>query len=713
MKSCLLTRKKSNNQKKHPVSLVSASLSGLLMTSFSYADSSNINQLEKVTVIHTGSIMSQTESEVVRPVAVIEGEEMEKRRAGTIGEALDGLPGISNADFGPGVGRPVIRGLQGSRVSVLEDGSRTSDVSGEGQDHAVASSTLRADSVEVIRGPAMLLYGSGATGGVVNVVSGRFSPIIGDRLNGTAQASYGSNGNDRRAGVELEIPFNPKMALRADLDMRTTDNFKINGRQTADGEGKQGELLNSNVESQNASVTGVYAGDHGFVGLGFSSLNNDYGIPEADYPNEYNRIESKAQRFDLRTELYDPMPGFNTARFNLAYTDFHQEEWGYQDANKVGLDATFKQKELDARFEMTHNPIADWRGVVGFDFNHVVFEAENDGDAFFIRPSQKQTLGLFSMQEKPTGFGQIELGFRVGYDHYNPEPQTESSVTGDSVVFAGNSINFETDPGSQSYLTTGIALGAVFNLDEQHKLRAGISRSEAAPGPEQLYAFGPHAASGTFEIGNPNLKKETYLNSEIGLIRQHGTLRYEATAFVNLVDNFVYFAFDDDNGEPRRVDEDGQTDPNGELMVYNQQADALFYGIEANAAMELDTRLPLTLRTSADYLRGELQDGGHLPRMTPPRVGLGADTRWQDMKLSLDYRYHFKQSYTAEAETATEAYATLGFDLVYTPSQHKDLRLFLKGRNLTDSDGRLHQSFFKDQSPIVGRNFTAGVRYQF
>ena len=696
------------------LALASAGLSSLLVSNPAFADLTQSTQLERVTVVQTGSIMSRTESEVVRPIAIIEGEEMEKRRAGTIGEALDGVPGISNADFGPGVGRPVIRGLQGSRVAVLEDGSRTSDVSGEGQDHAVASSTLRADSVEVIRGPAMLLYGSGATGGVVNVVSGRFSPIIGDRVNGTAQASYGTNGNDRRAGVAIEVPFNQQMALRADVDLRKTDNFAINGYQTADGEGKNGTLLNSDVENQNVSMTGVYAGDRGFLGLGFSQWVNDYGIPEADYPAEYDRIEAKSQRVDLRAELYDPLPGFNTARLNLAYTNYAQDEWEYENGNKAAQpEAIFKQKEFDLRVELTHNPIGDWGGVVGLDYNQVKFEAEDDGEAFFIRPSEKQSLGLFSMQEKPTSWGQFEIGFRLGYDQYNPEKQTSSTVTGDQVTFAGNPILFETDPGTQSYLTTGIALGAVFDIDTHHQIRTGISRSEAAPGPEQLYAFGRHGASGTFEIGNPNLKKEVYLNTEIGLMRKQGALRYEATLFANLVDNFVYFAFDENNGEPRRVNGNGIDDPNGELMVYNQQADALFYGVEASAAIDLETRLPLTLRASGDYLRGELRDGGNLPRMTPPRIGLGADTRWQDMQFSLDTRYHFKQTQTAQAETATDGYATLGFDLVYTPSQQKDLRLFLQGRNLTDSNGRLHQSFFKNEAPITGRNFTAGVRYQF
>jgi iron complex outermembrane receptor protein len=351
-----------------------------------YAQADTVSMLERISVVQTGSMMSQTESEVVRPIAVIEGEEMEKRRAGTIGEALDGLPGISNADFGPGVGRPVIRGLQGSRVAVLEDGSRVSDVSGEGADHAVASSTLRADSVEVIRGPATLLYGSGATGGVVNVVSGRFSPIIGDRANGAVQASYGLNGHDRRSGVALELPLSGEMAIRLDADYRKTDNFSINGFQSSDGEGKRNELLNSDLESRNLAITGVYAGERGFLGIGFSQWNSDYGIPEADAEN-YARIEAESKRFDLKGDLYDPIPGFNIARISLAYTDYKQDEFEYEDKVKESIpEAVFKQQEFDLRLELTHDPIASWIGVVGLDFNNTKFEADAEGDTFFIRP---------------------------------------------------------------------------------------------------------------------------------------------------------------------------------------------------------------------------------------------------------------------------------------------------------------------------------------
>ena len=332
-----------------------------------------VTSLERISVIQTGSIMSQTESEVVRPVVVIEGEEMEKRRAGTIGEALDGLPGIS------------------------------------------------------------------------------------------------------RSGVALELPVSGEMAIRLDADYRKTDNFSINGFQSSDGEGKRNELLNSDLESRNLAITGVYAGERGFLGIGFSQWNSDYGIPEADAEN-YARIEAESKRFDLKGDLYDPIPGFNIARISLAYTDYKQDEFEYEDKVKESIpEAVFKQQEFDLRLELTHDPIASWIGVVGLDFNNTKFEADAEGDTFFIRPSERNSIGVFSMQERPTSWGQFELGFRLGYDQFKPEPQANSPVAGNSVTFDNTSIgtvNFDPNPGTQSYLNTGIALGALFDLDSEHKLRA-------------------------------------------------------------------------------------------------------------------------------------------------------------------------------------------------------------------------------------------------
>ncbi|WP_290634900.1 TonB-dependent receptor [Aquisalimonas sp.] len=679
-----------------------------------------------------GTLFSRTESAVVQPINVLEGEQLERRRAGTIGETLDGEPGIANADFGPGVGRPVIRGLQGARIEMLEDGMRTSDVSDEGVDHVVANDPLRAERVEIIRGPATLLYGSGAAGGVVNVVTGRFDPAIGDRVSGSVYGSYSGNANDRQGSARLDVPVGENVALRADTSARRTDDFDIKGYQTTDGRGRRGTLINSDIASDAWSVTGMWSGHAGYVGLGYSHWDAEYGIPEpfdarpeseGGQSDEYERIFADYDRVDLRSELYNPMPGFTSLRANLAYTEFRQDEveFEYERTSDGGqldereTEAVFRQDELDARLELAHDPIAGFTGVVGLDTNHQDFVAEDprEGRDFFVRPVETRELGLFSVQERPTHFGQLEFGARIGQVHSDPSAVSDPQV--ESVERNGETVAFQRDPGTRRFTNFSASVGAMVDLDASHRVRTSLMRAERAPSTEQLYAFGRHGAADTFEVGNPDLRSETYLNLETTLERHAGTLRYEATAFYNRVDDFTYFQFiPDDDGNPRRVDENGEEDSDGVRLVFNDQDDVHLYGLELRAALDVEAApVPLTLRASGDLLRGRLRDGGNLPRMTPPRAGVGADVEWRELDASADYRRVFRQRHTGEAEQPTAGYHLISASVGWRPSRAPGLRVFLRGNNLLNEYGRRHQSYFRDSAPIIGRTVTAGLRYDF
>ena len=682
-------------------------------------------------VVVTGdSLMSRTESELVRPVRVIEDRELERRRAGTLGEVLDGLPGVANADFGPGVGRPVIRGLQGSRVEVLEDGLRTSDVSGEGVDHVVANDPLRARSVEFISGPATLMYGSGAAGGVVNVVTGRFSPRIGDAVSGSLLTSYTDNANERQLSTFVDAPLGEHFELRADYSGRRTSDYDIKGTQESDGGGRKGTLINSELESDTVSLSGMWSGQSGYLGLGYSHWRSDYGIPEPFDPrpedeggqsDEFERIDASYDRVDLRGELFDPLPGFRSARLSLAYTDFEQDEieTEFERTSDGGrfdereLEAAFLQDELDLRLEMIHEPTGGFEGTIGLDFNDVDFVGEDPdaGSNFFIRPVETQSLGLFAVEELPTDFGQLEFGARVGQQRARPEVVTDPQV--ESVDRGDGEVAFQQDPGTSHYDLVSASVGGRMDLGARHQLRGSFTYSQRAPSVEQLYAFGRHGASDTFEVGNPDLEKEHFHNAQLSLVQQGEPLRFEVTAFFNQVDDFVFFQFEpDEDGNPQRVDAEGNPDEDGELLVFNEQQDARFFGIELGAEADLvDAPVPVTARLNGDVLRGRLREGGNLPRMTPPRVGLGLDTQWQRFDLSLDLQQVFSQNRTGEAETRTSSYHLVGLDLGWRPADHEQLRVFARGRNLTNSDGRRHQSFFKESAPITGRALTAGLRY--
>ncbi|MCH8477925.1 MAG: TonB-dependent receptor plug domain-containing protein, partial [Wenzhouxiangella sp.] len=291
-------------------------------------------------IVTADPLGDRTADEIIRPVSVLVNEELDRRRAGTLGEVLDGMPGVANSDFGPGVGRPVVRGLQGTRVQVLEDGLGTSDVSGEGADHAIALDPSRADQIEVFRGPATLLYGSGAAGGVVNIRTWRFSPVLPEAPRIDGAFSYGFNGKDRQGRLALEGPVGQDFVFRADYSLRRTDDFDIKGfQQVGQTAGNEDTLRNSDVETDSGSITGLWRGDWGHFGLGLSYWETEYGIPEnfdarprdiGGQSDDLERVFADYIRLDLRGEFIDPLPGISMGRRKMAWPDFDQEEGEFE-----------------------------------------------------------------------------------------------------------------------------------------------------------------------------------------------------------------------------------------------------------------------------------------------------------------------------------------------------------------------------------------------
>jgi iron complex outermembrane receptor protein len=232
-----------------------------------------------------------------------------------------------------------------------------------------------------------------------------------------------------------------------------------------------------------------------------------------------------------------------------------------------------------------------------------------------------------------------------------------------------------------------------------------VSRSQRAPSAEQLYAFGHHAAAGTVEIGGPNLGKETYTNFEIGLDRHIGAFRYDFTLFYNDVNDFISLASQNDAaGQEIKID--------GNILVLNEQQNARFYGLEFGAVADIiDGPIAVSLRFSADHVRGKLNSGGNLPRMSPTRVGLGVDSAYKNFDFSLDYRRILNQHKIAITESNTDGYNLVSFDVNWSPASWNGTELFIQGRNLLNEYGRRHTSFFKDQSPILGRTLYTGIRF--
>jgi iron complex outermembrane recepter protein len=722
--------------------VLAAALAPLLFQGAAAQTSSPI--LEEI-VVTADPLGGRTADELIPPVTVLHGDELARRLAGSLGEILDGTPGVANADFGPGVGRPTVRGQQGSRVRVLDDGLPVADVSGEGADHAVAIDARGADQLEIFRGPMTLLYGSGAAAGVVNVRSFRFTPAFAPSSFARVEGSYSGNGDDRQAGVQAEHAFGEAFGLRAALGLRRSSDFSINGFQEQDQEeGFRGRLQNSSVSSDTGSLTGLLLQDWGSLAVGASRWRTDYGIPEVFDPQEirgegseeFERITADFTRFDLRGELTEPLPGISALRVKAAVTSFEQQETGFIFSRIDGsfeeseLEAEFENDQFDLRIDLVHAPIAGWRGVFGVNYSDRDFAAETEDGGFYVRPNRSRALAAYLIEERDTAFGRLEFGVRAERERVRAAPVFGGEIEGITQA-DGSFLAFATTLPVRRTTPLSVSAGAIIDLDPAHHLKVSLTQAQRAPAAEQRYAFGRHAAAGTFEVGNPGLRKETYNNLEVGIDRHAGRLRYEATLFYNRVNDYVFLASEDDgSGNPVFVNDIGNRAGEGEAagcepgdgdlcelrnqLVINRQADAEFYGAEFGARLAVaEGAVPVTLRLSGDLVRGQLRDGGDLPRITPTRFGLGVDSGWRDLAFSLDFQRVNRQTRTGVAESATDGYNLLSADVSWQLNAGGlDTTFYVRGRNLLDEDGRRHQSFLKEEVPIIGRAVFIGFRSQ-
>ena len=703
--------------KKRLVLLIGGALSAVAASHTAYADTPV--EMGKL-IVTSDPFGDRVVDDLINSVTVITDEELARRQSTTLGETLDGLPGVHNSDFGPGAGRPVLRGLQGSRVQILNNGLRVVDVAGEGADHNVAIDTSNAAQIEILRGPATLLYGGNASGGVINVISEHFNPNFSDQINVNGQFAYSGNGNQRLGNLGLSLPLSDNFVIRTDYAGQRSDDFDIDGFQGIDQTASdKGTLENSGIDTNSFSVTGLYSQAWGFAALGYSRWKTSYGLPAVITgvgEEEQAHIRADYDRIDFRSEINDPFAGIHTARFKVAYTEFYQGEVATEFDGGVleesGIEGEFDKDEAEVRIELLHNPIGAWEGVVGLQINDTAFQTSapaaggGHGGSFYVRDNETRSYGLFVLENTETSFGHVELAARIDYVDSEPATLDEELDVDFVAPFAGELMQ-AAKLSDRSFTPFSVSAGAIVDIDDSHHFRVSLSRSERAPSAEQLYSFGEHHASETVEIGDPDLDEEAYTNLEIGLDRHLGDFTYNITAFYNDVSDYIYLETRTIGGVPVLSDE-------GNNFLNNVQEDAKFYGAEFTSALQISKgNVPFTLRFSADYVRAKLHDGGDLPRISPARAGLGFDTGHGDVAFSMDYQRVFNQSKTANLESSTDGYDLVSFDVNWQPASLKGLGVFVKGRNLLNEDGRRHTSFLKDNSVIVGRSISAGFNFDF
>ncbi|MFT4046052.1 MAG: TonB-dependent receptor [Solimonas sp.] len=648
-------------------------------------------------IIVTANPLGRTSDDLVQPTTVLTGDDLDRVRRGTLGETLQSQPGVSTTDFGAGAGRPVIRGLAGPRVEMLENGLSAMDVSDLSPDHNVTIAPAQARQIEVLKGPATLLYGNSAAGGVVNVDNGRLPTRVEDGLHGALDTYYGTNGDEGSFSGEANYGDGPHM-LHLDYGFREAEDYDIPGYAAVDGTGSHDTLDNSQLRAQSGGASYSYIDGNGDVfGLGANRFVTNYGLPV----EESAFILMHQTRLDTQIILNKPVGWLDSLKFRGGTSNYDHTE--FEAKGEAGT--IFHNQQYQGRIEAVHVPLAGFRGVFGAQFNWRDFSAV--GEEAYVPPVYSRQAGLFFIEEKPYNLGKLEFGARVERDTNTP---------------GGGYADRDYTPFSAS-------LGSSFNVGDASHLKLYATHAERSPVPEELYAFGPHGATETFERGDLDAKKEVSNNIELGFDHHQQRWTFNASVYYNQINHYLYLSEVDEglnadgtgtasaDGVADRVDEDGTFDADSDILLVDyRQNDAKLYGFEAEVHYALlhDGPFKLDSRLFSDYVRARLDNGENIPRMPPLRVGVGLDGSWQRFAGGVSYTRANRQDDTAALETQTAGYNLLDADFSYrfyvADGGDRGASVYLRGSNLLDDDIRRSTSFVKDEVLAPGRSVYVGVR---
>jgi iron complex outermembrane receptor protein len=535
------------------------------------------------------------------------------------------------------------------------------------QDHAVTIEPFLADRIEILKGPSTLLYGSGAIGGVVNVVDGRIPQRMpADGSSGRVQVGHegASDGNIQVFRVDAGAAG---FVLHAD---------GMN-RRNGDYETPDGRLPNSYVNTNAGALGTSWVGDRGFIGVSVSRFLDHYGNPaEPADPIEGTasvHVQMAQTRHELKAALESPFAGIDKVEFSFGHADYRHVEF---EGDEVGT--TFANRSNEGRLVLTRE-VGGWLGAFGAQAFSRDFSAI--GEESFVPPSRSHGIGLFATGHREIGALGIELGARA--DHQDSVPL---------------------DGPTRKFRPYSLSAGLSWRMSDHWHATMNLDRAQRAPAEEELFSNGPHLASATFEIGDPALRQETANQFELGLHWHAELVDAKIAAYANRYDDFIHLA---DTG----LVEDG-------LPVRRwSQADARFRGMEAEATFHLagNASGDYDLRIWGDTVRASLDGGGNLPRMPSARTGTELSWRNDDWRASIGVTRYFRQDHVAAFESPTPGFTLVGARVAWTflETDRGGWEAYLDGSNLANQTARLSTSLIKDQAPQAGRSISVGIRGMF
>jgi iron complex outermembrane receptor protein len=637
--------------------------------------------------------------ELSSPTTSVSGDALVLRAENSLGETLNGLPGVSTTTYGPLVGRPMIRGMDGDRIRILQNGVASYDASSLSYDHAVPQDPLSIERVEIVRGPAALLYGGNAVGGVVNTIDNRIPRESISGVTGAVDASYGG-ANTARAGAAQVEGGNGRFAFHVDAFDRETGNERVPGyvdsarRRAADGDDANqayGSIPNSSGRWHGGAVGAAYTWADGYAGLSYNGYEANYGSVAEDSV----RLRMHQDHVAFASEVRNLQGPFSQVKFDFGYTDYEHREI---DNGETGT--TFRNHGYEARIEARHRKIGPFEGAIGVQLSQNTFSAL--GDEALVPTTQTTSAALFGLEEWQVNDAlKLSVGARI--EHVKLAPTA-----------AGNE-KFE-GASSRDFNAGSLSLGALYKLTPVWSVAANVAYTERAPTFYELYANGPHDATGQYLIGNANAQKEKAISTDLTLRYENGPNKGSAGLFYNRFRNYL-----SETNTGRLVDDSdtvvaaGTDDALNEAVYRGVRAE--FYGFELSGQRRVFQRGAhrVDVEVIADYTHARDVDTGQaLPRIAPLRTTLAVDYGYGPFGARAKMVHAWAQHRYGDNDTPTDSYTSLGLILTYKFHMGSTNWLaYVRGDNLTNQDIRYASSVVRDIAPEGGRSVMVGLRTTF
>lgn len=619
-----------------------------------------------------GNLVGISSDPMVDPSNIMNGRELSIKRESSIGETLTNIPGVSNSSYGPSVGRPVIRGMDGDHIQILQNGLGNLDVSNLSADHGVSIDPLIIEQIELIRGPSSLLYGNGISGGVINAVDNRIPKEAFTGILGRAESRYESVNRGKSDAAVVDLGTS-SFVIHMDAYNRNTENLSIPDYAVSkylsinDASHGKGTLLNSSSNTYGGAMGASMIFDNGYAGLSFSNHNSNYGSPKEDTV----RLDMESNRWDFSSELKELPSFFNRIKVRMSNTDYQHSE-----IDSGVIQTTFKNTGTEGSFEFGHKELYGLNGLVGFAFDNSQFKSI--GNESFAPNSQTISQSIYMLEEYK--FNQHKISFALR--------QAEHQI--DSIQ-------------NKDFSTNNASIGDEYILNNVWAVKTNINHLERAPSYFELFANGVHAATGQYIEGNSSIKNEVSNGIDFNIKRKDVANTTSISAYYNYFNSYIGLF---NSGNVKNV--------NGENWdeALFKSVKASFTGVELESKQLVTDHLTANIRT--EYVIAKNEDtGSYLPRIAPLKIGIGSTYQKERYSLNINLLHAFAQNKLSANELKTDAYTNLSLLGTYQIPVKYNIELFTKANNLLNEDIRDANSYIKDIAPQGGRSIMFGLRGDF